>query len=106
MEIDRRAFVSSLGGAAGKPFGVSFARIHLGRGEYAQALIQLNSLGNPESSPDTNLLFAAAYRCLGRPDKSAEHLASYIAAYGGDVDDRRWVLARSFFASVTKRCVN
>jgi tetratricopeptide (TPR) repeat protein len=94
----------SPGGAAARPTSVTMARIHLGRGEYAQALAELERASRVSDMPDIDLLFAAAHRCVGNGLQSLEHFRRYIGSLPGRDQDPQWLRSRPYYERISTRC--
>jgi tetratricopeptide (TPR) repeat protein len=94
------------GGAGGRPTGVTMARIHLGRGDYAQAVVELERAARVSDMPDIDLLFAAAYRCLGDGLRSLDHFRRYITSLPGRDRDPQWLRSRTYYERISTRCAD
>jgi tetratricopeptide (TPR) repeat protein len=95
-------------GAGGRirPVEITRARIHIGRGEYAQALGQLERARRFSNQPDISLLLSIVYHCLGNGLKSVEYLTSYIDALPGSVEDPHWLRNKGYYRGLRERCAN
>ena len=91
-------------GAGGLATGVTMARIHLGRSEYAEAVAELERASRVSDARDIDLLFAAAYRCLGDGLRSLEHFRRYITSLPGLDRDPQWLRDRPYYERISTRC--
>jgi tetratricopeptide (TPR) repeat protein len=96
-----------LGTGADRPlFDILWARIEIGRGEYAEALSRLELVARISNGPDVRLLMSAVYRCLGDPQKSLERFQTYMNGLDLKVDDPHWQRYKAYYQGIMNRCTN
>lgn len=92
------------GGAAAQPFEVTRARIHIGRGDYQQALTELERAARVRDNPDIDLLLSVTYRCLGDGRKSVESFQRYVLRLPGRSRDPNWLRNQAYYEGIAQRC--
>jgi len=95
-------------GAGGRalPVEITRARIHIGRGEYAQALEQLERARRFSNHPDIKLLLSIVHHCLSNGLMSIEYLRAYIDDLPGKADDPQWSRNKPYYRRLRERCTS
>jgi len=91
-------------GAGGRPIAITRARIRIGRGEYAEALSELERASRVSAAPDIDLLLSLVHHCQGNGAKSLEHFRRYIDSLPGRLQDPQWKLNKDYYARIRQRC--
>jgi tetratricopeptide (TPR) repeat protein len=89
---------------AGRPFVITRARIHVGRGEHSRALEELTRASRVSDSPDIDLLLSVVHHCLGDGLKSLTHFKRYIDKLPGRLQDPQWLLNEDYYRRLRQRC--
>ncbi len=100
----REIYDSMPGGSASRPLAITRARIHLGRGESEQAIVQLEQAGRVSAAPDIDLLLSIAYHCVGDGLKSLEHFRRYMDELPVGTQSPEWEVNKPYYTSIRERC--
>lgn len=88
------------------PAEITWARIHIGRGDYEPALEQLQRAARSGNTSDIDLLQSIAHHCLGNSDKSIEHIMRYFDALPGKRDNPHWKKNKLYYRRLRERCID
>ena len=91
-------------GAGGRPLAITRARIHIGRGEYGEALTALDRASRVSDAPDIDLLLSVVHHCQGNGVQSLMHFRRYIDSLPGRLQDPQWQLSKDYYARIRQRC--
>jgi len=88
------------------PVEITRARIHIGRGEFSQALEQLELASRFSNQADIKLLLSVVYHCLGDTLKSIDYLNRYIGDLPARTEDPQWLRNKSYYKRLRERCTS
>ncbi len=91
-------------GAGGRPLAITRARIHIGRGEYDEALTELDRASRVSDAPDIDLLLSVVHHCQGNGVKSLQYFRRYIDSLPGRLQDPQWKVNKDYYARIRQRC--
>lgn len=94
------------GSGRGMPVEITQARIHIGRGQYAPALEQLERAARFSNQADIDLLLSVVYHCRGDALKSIGYFQDYLRGLPRSTQDPQWLRNKPYYTKLRERCSN